>query len=254
MTDILQSTPSIDDMLHAIKTYRARTGCKPGSQHAALIDMDGVLYDSMKYHTLAWQRMVSEQGIDCDRDEFYLYEGMTGKATIDLIWRRERGVGVSDDEVKRLYAIKARYFVEMGRKETMPGADRMLQALMKAGWDRVLVTGSAQSSLLERLDEDYPGAFVAERRVTALDVTHGKPDPEPYLRGLQKLNARPCEAIVIENAPLGVRAGVEAGCFTVAVTTGPIPRKEFEKEKADLIFPSMPAFAEALPTLIRLFN
>lgn len=241
-------------MRQAIKAYRARTGCKSGSQHAALIDMDGVLYDSMKYHTLAWQRMVSEQGIDCDRDEFYLYEGMTGKATIDLIWKRERGVSVSDDEVKRLYAIKARYFVEMGHKEAMPGADRMLQVLMKAGWDRVLVTGSAQSSLLERLDEDYPGAFVDGRRVTALDVTHGKPDPEPYIRGLQKLGACPCEAIVIENAPLGVQAGVAAGCFTVAVTTGPIPRKEFEKEKADLIFPSMPAFAEALPTLIRLFS
>ncbi len=251
---MFQSAPTSDDMRQAIKAYRARTGYKPGAQHAALIDMDGVLYDSMKYHTLAWQRMVSEQGIKCDRDEFYLYEGMTGKATIDLIWRRERGVSVSDDEVKRLYAIKARYFVEMGRKETMPGADRMLQALMDAGWDRVLVTGSAQSSLLERLDEDYPGAFVAGRRVTALDVTHGKPDPEPYLRGLQKISACPCEAIVIENAPLGVRAGVAAGCFTVAVTTGPIPRKEFEKENADLIFPSMTAFAEALPTLIRLFS
>ncbi len=254
MTDKIQSTPTVADMRRAIRAYRLRTGCPSGSQHAALIDMDGVLYDSMKYHTLAWQRMVSEQGIECDRNEFYLYEGMTGKATIDLIWRRERGVSVSDDEVKRLYAIKARYFVEMGRKEAMPGADRMLQALMEAGWDRVLVTGSAQNSLLERLDEDYPGAFTHSRRVTALDVKHGKPDPEPYLQGLHKLNACPCEAIVIENAPLGVHAGVAAGCFTVAVTTGPIPYKEFEKEKADLIFPSMPAFAEALPTLIKLFG
>ncbi|MDE7190404.1 MAG: HAD-IA family hydrolase [Muribaculaceae bacterium] len=253
MTETIQSAPTADDMRRAVEAYRLRTGCRPGSQYAALIDMDGVLYDSMKYHTLAWQRMVSEQGIDCSRDEFYLYEGMTGKATIDLIWRRERGVSVSDDEVKRLYAIKARYFVEMGRKEAMPGADRMLKALSDAGWARVLVTGSAQSSLLERLDDDYPGAFLPERRVTALDVKHGKPDPEPYLRGLQKIGAAPCEAIVIENAPLGVRAGVAAGCFTVTVTTGPIPRTEFEKERADLIFPSMSAFADALPTLIRIF-
>lgn len=51
---------------------------------------------------------------------------------------------------------------------------------------------------------------------------------------------------MVENAPLGVRAGKAAGCFTVAVTTGPIPREAFEKEGADLIFPSMGAFADWL--------
>ena len=40
--------------------------------------MDGVLYDSMPYHTLAWQQMMREIGVPTDRDEFYLYEGMTG--------------------------------------------------------------------------------------------------------------------------------------------------------------------------------
>jgi beta-phosphoglucomutase-like phosphatase (HAD superfamily) len=54
---------------------------------------------------------------------------------------------------------------------------------------------------------------------------------------------------VIENAPLGVRAGKAAGIFTVAVTTGPVPREAFEKEGADIIFPSMPAFADYLESL-----
>ena len=73
----------------------------------ALIDMDGVLYDSMPYHALAWQRMMSEQGIATDRDEFFLYEGMTGKATVDLIFRRELGRGATDEEAERLYRRKA---------------------------------------------------------------------------------------------------------------------------------------------------
>ena len=58
---------------------------------AALIDMDGVLYDSMKWHTLAWKKMMESVGVECDRDEFYLYEGMTGEATIDLLFRRAFG-------------------------------------------------------------------------------------------------------------------------------------------------------------------
>lgn len=218
---------------------------------AALIDMDGVLYDSMKHHTLAWERMMREEGVECTRDEFYLYEGMTGVATIQLLWKRAFDKDISREEALELYARKAVYFQESGHKEAMEGADRMIAALMNAGIDRVLVTGSAQSSLLQRLDEDYPGAFPADKRVTALDVTHGKPDPEPYLRGLEKAGVTASEAIVIENAPLGVRAGRAAGIFTIAVTTGPIPRSEFEKEDASAIFDSMPEFAGFLEQHLR---
>lgn len=217
----------------------------------ALIDMDGVLYDSMPYHTLAWQQMMTEIGISTSREEFYLYEGMTGKATIDLIFQRELSRHASDEEASRLYRRKADLFVEMGRKERMRDADRMIRTLMDAGVGRVLVTGSAQNSLISRLNEDYPGAFSEDMRVTALDVKHGKPDPEPYLRGLDKAGVTADEALVIENAPLGVRAGKNAGIFTIAVTTGPIPREAFEQEGADLIFPSMSAFADALPDLLK---
>ncbi len=215
-------------------------------KRVALIDMDGVLYDSMKYHTLAWQRMMSELGVDCSREEFYLYEGMTGRATIELLFKRAFGHGVTDERARELYALKTRYFREIGWNEPMPGADRMLKALEAQGIRRVLVTGSSQASLLDNINNDYPGAFLPGDRVTALDVTHGKPDPEPYLKGLEIAGARPEEAIVIENAPLGVRAGKAAGIFTIAVTTGPIPKSAFIDENADLIFPSMPDFADFL--------
>lgn len=217
----------------------------------ALIDMDGVLYDSMPFHARSWKLMMAEQGLDLPEEEFFLYEGMTGTATIDLIFRRELGRSVSDEEARRLYARKAELFNSMGEKRLMPGAARMLRALKDAGVGRVLVTGSAQQSLLTRLEMDYPGMFDADKRVTALDVSHGKPNPEPYLKGLEKAGVPPEEAFVIENAPLGVRAGKAAGLFTIAVTTGPIPREEFVRENADLIFPSMPDFADALPELLK---
>lgn len=215
-----------------------------------MIDMDGVLYDSMKYHTLAWKQMMDERGIPCRRDEFYLYEGMTGPATIDLIFMRHFGRPCDPEEAKRLYARKSEIFVGYGRKETMEGAADMLRTLKEHGVKCVLVTGSAQSSLLNSLDSDYPGVFTKEDRVTAHDVKHGKPDPEPYLKGLAKAGTRPEETIVIENAPLGVRAGVAAGIATIAVTTGPIPRTSFEEEHADMIFSSMPEFAAALPGIL----
>ena len=215
-------------------------------KRAALIDMDGVLYDSMKYHTLAWQKMMSEIGVECDRDEFYLYEGMTGAATINLLFRRAFGHDCDPERIKELYAIKSRYFREMGKKEPMEGADRMLAALCRAGIRCVLVTGSGQASLLDSINKDYPGVFAPGCRVTANDVVNGKPSPEPYLKALEIAGVSPEEALVIENAPLGVRSGKAAGVFTVAVTTGPIPHEEFQRENADMIFDSMPAFADYL--------
>ncbi len=221
---------------------------------AALIDMDGVLYDSMKGHTAAWFRMATELGIECTRDEFYAYEGMTGAATINILFRRAYGRDASPDEVKELYGRKVKYFIEMGEPEMMPGAAEMLNTLRQAGVTRVLVTGSGQHSILDRLDHDYPGIFDPDKRVTALNVSHGKPDPEPYLKGLQLAGCQACEAIVIENAPLGVLAGHRSGCFTVGITTGPIPEADMKDAGADIVYPSMPEFASRLPILLNAFN
>ncbi len=216
--------------------------------------MDGVLYDSMKYHTLAWKQMMEENGIHCSRDEFYLYEGMTGAATIDLIWQREFDVPCDPDKRTALYDYKTKIFKKIGGNEPMPGADRMLRTLCERGIKCVLVTGSGQASLIDNIRKDYPDVFAEGMMVTAHDVNKGKPDPEPYLRGLEKAGVRPEEAIVIENAPLGVRAGVAAGIRTMAVCTGPIPKKNFEEEKAWGIFPSMDEFADILPLVIDFIN
>lgn len=206
---------------------------------AALIDMDGVLYDSMPGHADAWHQLFTELGIRTERNEFFLYEGMTGSDTINLIFKRELGRPATEDEKRDYYARKAEIFNSFGEKKDMEGALGMLEKIKSLGLKTILVTGSAQGSLLGRLQQDYPDFFPEERRVTARDVMNGKPDPEPYLKGADKAGIEPSRCIVIENAPLGVRAAKAAGCLTIAVMTGPIPREEFEKEEADLIFSSM---------------
>ncbi len=235
----------------AIGRYLARTGAEAFTPAAALIDMDGTLYDSMRNHARAWHMMVTGQGMHCTEEEFFLVEGMTGGETINNIMLRERGRQATEQERRDLYAIKSANFNSMPRPEAMPGAARMLRILADAGMKRVLVTGSGQSSLLNRLDTDFPGAFGEGMRITSANVTRCKPHPEPYLRGMALAGTAPASTIVIENAPLGVKSGHDAGAFTVAVTTGPIPRSEMEKAGADIIFPSMEAFADALPLLLK---
>lgn len=236
----------------AIAHYGARTSWAKPQIRAALIDMDGTLLDSMKWHTLAWQRMISELGIPCTREEFYLYEGMTGAATVDLLIRRAFGRPATEEEKTELYKRKTGYFNEFPPVPVIEGAQKMVSTLRERGVTRVLVTGSGQSSTLARLDTDFPGGFPAGLRVTARDVVHGKPSPEPYLKAMELAGVSPFESMAVENAPLGVRSAVDAGAFTVAVTTGPIPEEEMRKAGADLVMPSMAAFATLLPALLDL--
>lgn len=230
----------------AVELFLRRHNHKKLQPKAALIDMDGVLYDSMKNHVEAWFRTMSAIGIECDKNEFYLYEGRTGASTINILFNRCRGRNATEQEIKELYAEKTRQFALLPNIVPMPGAADMIAGLQNAGIRPVLVTGSGQGSLLNRLAHDYPGVFTPEYMVTAYDVKFGKPHPEPYLMGLQKANAKAHEAFVIENAPLGVEAGVAAQIFTVAVNTGPMPDCALSDAGANLIYRSMPDFAAGI--------
>lgn len=242
---------SADAVAAAMARYVSRHGYGHFGPKAALIDMDGTLLDSMKWHTLAWLRLATELGIEATRDEFYLYEGMTGAATIGVLFRRAFNREATQVEITELYGRKTSYFNELPRVAIVPGADEMVAMLMSHGITRVLVTGSGQLSNLERLNTDFPGAFADDMRITARDVTKGKPHPEPYQKAMQKAGVAPWQSIVIENAPRGVEAGARSGAFTVAVTTGPIPCGEMWRAGADVVFPSMHSLVAALPVILQ---
>ena len=208
----------------------------------ALIDMDGTLYDSMPFHAQAWHTMCSEAGIPSTLDEFFLYEGRTGASTINLLFERELGRKATPEEIERLYHRKTEIFKSIAEVRKMTGAAEMIEFMEFIGMKRILVTGSGQLSLIDRLQHDFPGAFTPETMITARDVTKGKPDPEPYLMAMKRASLAPNQCLVIENAPLGVQAGDAAGAYTIGV--------ELEKAGAAVVFESMEEFAAELPLLI----
>lgn len=213
---------------------------------AVLFDMDGVLYDSMPNHAKAWSTAVTEFGLSMSPHEAYLHEGRTGHGTINILAQRHWGRNATTEEMERIYAAKSALFNTCPEPQPMPGAAQLLQSIRSLGLTIVLVTGSAQHSLLTRLAHDFPGIFSTERMVTAFDVKHGKPHPEPYLMGLEKAGVSASEAIVIENAPLGVEAAHAAGIYTIAVNTGPLSPKVLLDAGADIVLPREGGFAQAL--------
>lgn len=239
------------------------------SPKAVLFDMDGVLFDSMPNHATSWTTAVKQYGLSMTREEVYMNEGRTGAGTINALAQRTWGRDATQEEIQNIYKAKSEVFNTCPPAPPMPGAADVLNNVRAKGILPLIVTGSGQKSLLDRLNQAYPGVFKPELMVTAFDVKMGKPFPEPYLKGLAKAGAyfsaqagaggtpssdildadgalRPQHAVVVENAPLGVRAAKAAGIRCIAVNTGPLPDQVLLDAGADIVFPSMHALAEAL--------
>ncbi len=232
-------------MNKAIKQYKEKHGFGQFSPKAVLFDMDGVIYDSMPNHATSWHQAMADYGLEMPLSGAYQYEGMRGVETIKLLACQQWGRELSDEEASRMYAHKSELFAACAPAQLMLGIKELMQQIKVCGLKICIVTGSAQHVLLDKLTSDLAGLVTQELMVTANDVKHGKPNPEPYLKGMQKCNVQPWESIVVENAPLGVRAAVAAECFTIAVNTGPLPDAMLLQEGADMVFPRMTALSEA---------
>ena len=242
------------DIELAVKQYLTAHGYERMALRAAMFDMDGVLFDSMKNHAKCWHETMAHFGLDLPEWEAYMHEGRTGAGTINIVSQRQRGYDATEDEIERIYQYKSDLFNRCQKAQRMPGAYELLCKVKESGVVPMVVTGSGQRTLLERLNRNFPDVFKRELMVTAFDVKYGKPNPEPYLMGMEKYkktlscngegNLSASSFIVVENAPLGVAAGVAAGVFTIAVNTGPLPDEELLSQGANLLFHSMQEFCD----------
>ena len=235
----------------AVERYLKEKGSERMALKAAMFDMDGVLFDSMRNHAKCWHETMAHFGLDLPEWEAYMHEGRTGAGTINIVSMRQRGHEATEEEIQKIYQYKSNLFNQCPKAERMPGAYELLVKVKASGVVPMVVTGSGQVTLLERLNRNFPDIFQAELMVTAFDVKYGKPNPEPYLMGMEKYKrnggdekATPTHYIVVENAPLGVQAGVAAGVFTIAVNTGPLPDEALLSQGANLLFHSMQEFCD----------
>ena len=231
-------------MKSEIKRYLEKHGFERFEPKAVLFDMDGVLYDSMPHHAIAWHQSMATFGIDMTEADAYATEGARGIDTIRQMVKKQKGEDISLEEAQKMYDEKTRLFHLMDEAPVMEGVISLMEHIHARGLTIGVVTGSGQRPLINRLLRDF-GAFLDEQHiVTAYDVTRGKPNPDPYLMGMQKAGTASWQTVVIENAPLGVRAGVAARAFTIAVNTGPLPDEVLSSCGADLLFQQMTVLAD----------
>jgi len=223
-----------------IDLYLKKHGFEALRPKAVLFDMDGVLYNSMPNHAIAWQRSMARFGLNMTALDAYATEGARGIDTIRHMVKIQKGEDISEAEAQMMYDEKTRQFHELPTPSVMEGIPELMAQIKADGLTIGVVTGSGQRPLINRLIHDFGVYLDRSHIVTAYDVSKGKPDPDPYLTGLKRVgNLLPYEAIVIENAPLGVESGSAAAIFTIAVNTGPLPMSMLENAGANLCFSSM---------------
>ena len=226
--------------------YLTKHGFEALRPKAVLFDMDGVLYNSMPNHAVAWQQSMAKFGIHMTAEDAYATEGARGVDTIRMMVKQQQGRNIDETEAQLMYDEKTRCFHALPETRIMPGVKELMAQIKTCGLTVGVVTGSGQRPLINRLLNDF-SEFIDEQNITtAYDIKKGKPNPDPYLAGLKKAGQlKPWQAIVVENAPLGVQAGVAAQIFTVAVNTGPLPDKTLLDAGANLLFTKMTDFSNA---------
>ena len=210
--------------------------------------MDGVLFDSMPNHAAAWEEVMSQHGLPFTAEDCYINEGRTGQDVIHEAILKYAHRDASDEEIWSIYHEKTAAFQRRGGAQPMHGVKQVLDFLKARGAQIWIVTGSGQKSLFDNIDSHFPGIFTRERMITAFDVSYGKPNPEPYLKAWERSGLPKEECCVIENAPLGIRAGKAAGLYSIAVNTGPLADDLLRREGADQVFPDMAALLTFLQT------
>ena len=222
-----------------------------GLRRLCLFDMDGILYDSMPNHAIAWIQAMASFGISFTADDAYATEGARGVDTVRHYVRQQTGHDISEEKAMDMYQEKARVFATLPVAPVIPEVIPLMRKIKAQGLTIGVVTGSAQRPLIERVVNDFHEFISPDHIVTAYDVERGKPHPDPYIKGMSKCgDFRPDETIVIENAPLGVHSGHASGAYTIAVNTGPLADEILLHEGADILFPDMQALADAWEQVI----
>lgn len=171
---------------------------------AVLFDLDGTLVNSVPAVERSWRTWAIEEGIP-GGETFAVPHGTPARVVVGQL--------VADERVSAAVArITELELEDEDGIVLLPGA---AEALATLAGRCAIVTSSTDALAAQRVRAT--GLVLPETVVTADAVTHGKPHPEPYLLGAERLGVDPARCLVVEDAPAGLAAGQAAGCTTLAV-------------------------------------
>jgi mannitol-1-/sugar-/sorbitol-6-phosphatase len=174
---------------------------------ALLFDLDGVLINSTPAVARVWRSWAIEHGFNPEE----VVARAHGRPSLTTV--REY-LPNADHEVEN-HEVERREIADLEGVVPLPGALALLASLPADRW--TIVTSCTRPLAEVRIRA--AGLPLPKKMITSSDITHGKPDPEPYLKGASLLGFPPQECIVLEDVPAGVYAGQAAGAKVIAFKT-----------------------------------
>lgn len=189
----------------------------------ALFDWDGVIVDSSPQHREAWERLAREEKRELPPDHFVRGFGLKNETIVPEILQWTSNPG----EVERLSLRKEALYRDVLREikvEALPGVRNWLETLREHGIPCAVGSSTHRPNIDLALGQIGLADFF-QAIVTAEDVTRGKPDPEVFVKGAERLGLPPERCVVFEDAFAGLQAGRDGGMKTIGVATTH-PREE----------------------------
>jgi len=183
---------------------------------AVCFDMDGVVADSMHAHAQCWIDVFKEHGVHLDKLDIFKREGMTGLESIADIFI-DKGFAMPPEHILRDLQKKKLKLFSNYQIEVYPQMFSIFPLLKSKGKKIGIVTGSFRYLVTELIPEKL--LQYVDVIVSVDDVREGKPNPAPYLKAVEQLQVKPEQTIVVENAPMGIKAAKAAGLFCIAIST-----------------------------------
>ena len=183
---------------------------------AFIFDMDGTLIDNMRFHGAAWRKMLAENGIEADADDFLVKTaGKTNREIIPAFF-----ADANEERLLELGGRKETIYRELflPERRAIAGAVEFLKESKNLGIKLAVATAAPVVNMKFVLDGLNLRRFF-DAITTAADVENGKPNPEVFLKSAQKLNVAPANCLVFEDAINGFEAANRAGMKSIGLAT-----------------------------------
>lgn len=182
---------------------------------AILFDLDGTLADTDSIHYAVWQDILTRFDLEIDRS-FYR-ERISGRTNAKII--KDILPQLSLEEAWHLATEKEESYRRLaGSLKPMPGLQKLLKFSDRAAIKRAVVTNAPRENAIYMLDI-LQLTYVLPLVVMAEDASAGKPNPAPYNLALEHLGVASHQAIAFEDSATGIRAAVDAGIYTIGITS-----------------------------------
>jgi len=182
---------------------------------ALVFDFDGLIVDTEVPIFRAWQRIYREHGQELPLARWLTIIGTASgpfDPVIDLA--KKTGAKLDGPELK---ALEVLYYQEAtALQQLLPGVVDYLVTARQLGLKTAVASSSTRTWVMDHLNRFGIGEHF-DAIVCREDVKRTKPDPDLYLTALQRLGARPDEAIAFEDSSNGIHAAKAAGLFCVVV-------------------------------------